>query len=75
MLAEKLMKMTSHHLQESKEWGVIRKKCREKHDLFGEVYAMRKELAHHDMCMYFYDLTKSVHYVRGTWREVCGHRK
>lgn len=75
MLQEKLIRMCKHHLSESKAWNAISRECEAKKDSFGRLYAIRKELAHHDMCVYFLDLAKSVHYVHGTWREVCGQRK
>ena len=73
-LKAKLIRMAEHHLSEAKGWHSLRREFEEKSDMFGIVFAQRKECAHVEMCEYFLDLSKSVRYVQGSWRQVCGHR-
>lgn len=72
MVTQNLMKMVAHHLNEANGWAQLRKNSS---DVFSWNYCARKEIAHHEMMVYFYYLLKDVHYVKGTWRQVWGHRK
>ena len=72
MTTQDLTKMVAHHLAEANWYAQLRK---DSIDDFSWNFYAEREAAHHEMTVYFYYLLKDVHYVKGTWRQVWGHRK